>query len=252
MKKSKVAVSAMAGLVALVVGARGNMVVLDVYPGDWSKRGYWEDRRARGELREGEEFDRRRRIAGSLEGEARISDPVLVRSLSRASQDSFVGPEEISGSGRLYTETWVPVEWPTHPPPSSDGLARSVFEVSFLVEEAVFYELAISGDKWQDAGGRIDREIDFGFSGMGSGLLVGSFPQIGLSLFSGILLPDTYNFRFNTSVVAWGDPLGDLGYAQWNFALRTSSVPDGGNTFWLLGIGMGVIGILGLGRRVEA
>ena len=155
----------------------------------------------------------------SLSGKANGNNPVVAwpaegsqRAASTSSVTSFVGEDLITSEGRMGVDTRVPYSGP--PYGVSVARAWSVFEMSFLVEEALFWELDIDVSVGNDFG-RIRPEFEFSSLGGGDVLspLQESFLGKGLVSYSGIFLPDIYTFRLNSETWASIDPLGDSGLA---------------------------------------
>jgi hypothetical protein len=211
----------MAGLVALVVSvvaSYGALIPLSVYR-EAGVSG--EARNAKGTYVEkygsvanksgGGEFE------ASLSGKANGNNPVVAwpaegsqRAASTSSVTSFVGEDLITSEGRMGVDTRVPYSGP--PYGVSVARAWSVFEMSFLVEEALFWELDIDVSVGNDFG-RIRPEFEFSSLGGGDVLspLQESFLGKGLVSYSGIFLPDIYTFRLNSETWASIDPAWGFG-----------------------------------------
>jgi hypothetical protein len=162
---------------------------------------------------------------------------------SQASQSSVIGASEITASGHLQSASWVS---PTVPSGLGVARATSVFDVSFRVTEDTSYNLALTLNLFH--ADMPPPSIDFGLGWLGGNEIVGlNDVLVGGGSYAGILAPGDYQLVLDATTGTVIDPLGDLALLnyQLDFADGPVQVPETGETFTLLGLGLAALAAAG-------
>jgi hypothetical protein len=156
--------------------------------------------------------------------------PLVLWADSRAGQTSSIEDDAISIAFNLQVRTGAFAFGPQGPIEASD--ASSLFELTFQTFEPVVYELSGTLQRfWHDLP---PPTFVYTLSNPLGTIMEGA----NMLTRTGTLLPDTYTFRIETSMYAVHDPLGDNKGVNSSTIMRFASVPEGGESWLLLGIGI--------------
>ena len=188
-------------------------------------------------------------FSSEVSGEAFQSNPPVIGhgfgsgySYARSSQESEIGEDGVSVEGSLYMQSWAPGLWALGALGTHDAAGRNLFSVTFQVLEPQAYELEF----WQLLGQNEFwftfpefRRFDFfDFTSPLYGNIVQTDRGTSVGNWSGVLLPDVYTLSYLPDLFTATDYLGDSAQVVYRLDLSVSAVPEGGDTLWLLGIGI--------------
>lgn len=170
--------------------------------------------------------------------------PLDYKASSNARQDALVRADGISIDGSLRAASWPHAQagW-------VGAHARSVFDVTFRIDELMSYDLELRAIMPQRNFFQVIPPV-FSLQSLDGTFALDMTDVRRMGLFewgldgTGLLAPGDYRLVYNLDAGAYSDPTGDFGYATFGLQLNVSRVPEIAESAVLLSLGVAALAVV--------